>query len=447
MVLSRNRLPIGTLLRSSSDLGFLGAVSLLNLPASYFSLLSRCSLVKGATKSLILDFANGRVLSVDSKVARIIEMGGERLRFPEALEKAHSGGGEVREIFMLAKEGLIRFSDDVMEATNDEPIPPKLRFLWVEVTNRCNLHCVHCYTNAEVGQGSVPDIPLRSVIRILDEASEMGCRTIQLTGGEPLMRQDLGQIIEEAVDRHFHIEVFSNLTLLTEPLADLLVRENVAVATSFYSYKNEVHDSITGVQGSCGKTLSAMRLLVRKEASLRCEVIRISDDKGDIRRTAHLLLEEGIATDKKELILPVGRGEGCGANKLVVHGPCVGEVPRPIFSHEYRIRRRWNSCWFGKAAICNNGDVLPCIFARGQVAGNIFQECLKNIIHGKLIDYWGMNKEGVQGCRDCEYRYNCMDCPPLVYALTGRFDAKPPFCTYDPYSGSWATSPIKHGGL
>jgi radical SAM protein with 4Fe4S-binding SPASM domain len=110
----------------------------------------------------------------------------------------------------------------------------------------------------------------------------------------------------------------------------------------------------------------------------------------------------------------------------------------------YKKNRCWNSCWFGKVAVTSQGNVLPCVFARNQVAGNIKHQSLSEIINGEtMLSYWELTKDKVEACKDCEYRYVCQDCRPWAYGFTGKLTAKSPRCTYNPYTGVWANAKEK----
>src|SRR2546426_11566137 len=86
-----------------------------------------------------------------------------------------------------------------------------LQFLWLEITEKCNLHCVHCYAD------SAPDRPLLGSMELLDwmkvigEASGLGCTRLQFIGGEPTVHPGLAKLIEHARDAGFEfIEVYTN---------------------------------------------------------------------------------------------------------------------------------------------------------------------------------------------------------------------------------------------
>lgn len=79
----------------------------------------------------------------------------------------------------------------------------KLEFLWLELTYRCNLSCVHCYSDSSPMVSIVNDLADRENIGILECAAELGCRRIQFIGGEPTLVQSLPDLIDLARARGF----------------------------------------------------------------------------------------------------------------------------------------------------------------------------------------------------------------------------------------------------
>lgn len=336
----------------------------------------------------------------------------------------------------LQRRGIIGPRSRAEEEERRE-ISPVLTHLWLEVTGRCNLNCIHCYAKACAVRSTSLELKYNTIVKAIREGVELGCTRIQFTGGEPTLRRDLKKLILQARDYGVcQIEVFSNGFSLPEALIDFFAREEVRLAVSFYSHREKVHDSITRVKGSYRKTLKNFQLIAAKDIQTRCEIILMKANRNDFLDTCELLSTIGINVHSSHPIIPIGRGISAeidpnwDAYLAIIGGP-------PFYANIWEFQRKgqWNDCWDGKAAVTFNGDVLPCIFARDQVAGNLGHEGLPEIIKGKMLVYWGMNKDKVDVCRDCEYRYNCGDCPPLTYSLTGSLTSKPPYCRYDPYSG------------
>ena len=92
-----------------------------------------------------------------------------------------------------------------------------------EVTCRCNLHCVMCYTDCFNEPERIrQELPTVDLLRIMDDIAEAGCLELCLTGGEPLARPDFFQIYERAINLGFLVTLFTNGTLITESIADRL---------------------------------------------------------------------------------------------------------------------------------------------------------------------------------------------------------------------------------
>jgi len=100
------------------------------------------------------------------------------------------------------------------------------RFPWScqwELTCRCNLRCVMCYTDCFNRPDKIQDeLPTNEIIRIMDELAEAGCLELCLTGGEPLARQDFFEIYAHAKQKGFLVTIFTNGTLITDVIADRL---------------------------------------------------------------------------------------------------------------------------------------------------------------------------------------------------------------------------------
>ncbi len=138
--------------------------------------------------------------------------------------------------------------------------PGDLSFLWLEITRKCNLTCVHCYAD------SSPHVPLEGEMSFEDwaavivEAAQLGCREIQFIGGEPTLHPRLPDLISVASDQGFEfIEIFTNASRISEQLLDHFVRHHVRIATSFYSGSPEIHDLITLRKGSFNRTVTGIR--------------------------------------------------------------------------------------------------------------------------------------------------------------------------------------------
>src|SRR5580692_1831179 len=93
--------------------------------------------------------------------------------------------------------------------------PPELEFAWLELTNRCNLRCIHCYAQSGPLEGETDILSEEDYSLLLKQIHQLGCRKVQFIGGEPTLNKSLPYLIEKARLEGFEfVEVFTNLTHL-----------------------------------------------------------------------------------------------------------------------------------------------------------------------------------------------------------------------------------------
>ena len=155
---------------------------------------------------------------------------------------------------------------------------PRIFGLQIEVSSRCNERCIHCYIpNSKKDDGGDMELPL--ILRVLDEAKEMGTLQVTLSGGELFMHKDIAAILHHARKNDFVISILSNLALLSNKHISLLKEINPSlVQVSLYSMKAEEHDAITQVKGSFKKTKNSIERLVAADIPLQisCPVMKLN---------------------------------------------------------------------------------------------------------------------------------------------------------------------------
>jgi uncharacterized radical SAM superfamily Fe-S cluster-containing enzyme len=82
--------------------------------------------------------------------------------------------------------------------TAHSPATQTLDFLWLELTNRCNLRCVHCYTESHPHSGDRDVLTTQDYERLMRQAYDLGCRKVQFIGGEPQLNRDFQKLLVTA---------------------------------------------------------------------------------------------------------------------------------------------------------------------------------------------------------------------------------------------------------
>jgi radical SAM protein with 4Fe4S-binding SPASM domain len=154
----------------------------------------------------------------------------------------------------------------------------------MELTFRCNLRCVHCYVAN--GHGAVPgeeELSLAEIKDILDQLADAGCLWLLLTGGEPLVRPDFLDIYLAAKQRGFLIALFTNGTLLTPEVADVLAEyPPFKVEITLYGRTQETYERITGVSGSYARCMRGIELLLERDLRLKLKTMLMTLNKHEL---------------------------------------------------------------------------------------------------------------------------------------------------------------------
>lgn len=142
---------------------------------------------------------------------------------------------------------------------------PRLVRLDVELTERCNNDCIHCYINLPANDEKARgrELSAAEIKRILGEAADLGCLTVRFTGGEPLLRPDFEEIYLAARNLGMGAVLFTNACLLNPKLADLLNRIPPLrkIEVSIYGMTRASYEQVSRAKGSFKAAWRGIRLL------------------------------------------------------------------------------------------------------------------------------------------------------------------------------------------
>ncbi len=174
---------------------------------------------------------------------------------------------------LLPKNELSKF----VELRNQHP---SLQNISVEITQRCNERCVHCYIPHETKNIKMSD---EDFYKIVDSCSEM--QTIvnfRITGGECMSHPSFKQFIKYVKAKGFALSVLTNLTLLDDEIVDILKQGTLSnVQVSMFSVNPTVHDKITKLPGSLEKTMKNIEKLEKAgiPVSIATQAMEINKDE------------------------------------------------------------------------------------------------------------------------------------------------------------------------
>lgn len=418
------------------------------MESNRFSLESHCFLVKGAKRGAIYNLETGDVYSIDEHATQLLDQCENGIDLEEIFKDY---APEIRRSAMHYLEGLEVMSVGKLSVEKVRPekikidFPHPLEFIWLEVTEGCNLKCVHCYSSSLptlLGQERMAE---GDWIRVMKEAYEIGCRKLQFIGGEPFaLGNKLLRLIEFAKEIGYeYVEVYTNATLIDDQQIRFLVDNEISIAVSVYAATKEIHEQITNGSGSFEKTISTLRKLIAYKLRTRVGLIAMSINEDYIEETVRFLKEDvGVRSVKVDFIRPSGRGCDSGLSSSKLFEKSVMREPRfPKCTLEtFRRAKFGHNCFSKELCITSSGKIYPCIMERDSSYGNVLESPLSNILlNEKAKKIRGLSKDHIEICCDCEYRYCCFDCRPKAKgaSVESNILAKPSECLYNPYSGEW----------
>lgn len=164
-----------------------------------------------------------------------------------------------------------------------------------ELTERCNLGCVHCYINqaASSPEARVRELALPQVRNILDQLAQEGCLYLLFTGGEPLLRRDFADIWRHAKGKGILVSLFTNGTLLTPSLADMLAEYRPwAVEVTLYGATQETYEQVTRAPGSHARCMRGIEMLLERGLRLNLKSVLLRANRHELE--AMKALAEGL---------------------------------------------------------------------------------------------------------------------------------------------------------
>lgn len=389
-----------------------------------------CRFVKGFKNAAFYDFNNNKVFAINNIGRKIIEdaLNGNKISFDD--EK------------YIEKLLNLNLLSTVKSLSDKDEIPKNdLKFAWLEITEKCNLKCVHCY-----GEFGLPKIECEHLLSIeewknlIKELVKNGCTSIQFIGGEPTLSPYLYELLEFSKNNGMDkISIFTNATIFKEKDIEALKKYNVSVRVSLYGHTSKIHDNITGKIGSFESNKKNLILLKKYKVPTTISVIIMKENEKylqEIKDYIKSINYEFLGYDVIRATEFENRYTHSITDYNVLKQRYLCEPEFYTSRSDYMRYKHMNPCWNGKIAITSTGDVLPCVFARNEIIGNIKTTSVKNIV-SKQNKYSSITKDKIEVCRDCEFRYACHDCRPLAKGVYNSIYAKNPRCLYDPYEGKW----------
>ena len=387
----------------------------------YYKLPNEVFLVEGACYSCIYHLRNNSLYQIDK----------ETYAFLSDCLSHEVTNDDITALEELVRTGILEKCSSVQKRDDIEHYLEQERhfsFVWIELTNICNLRCIHCYNEKNSIKKTTLTLP--EFKHIVDEVCKPQIIKVQLIGGEPYVmdRDTLVSMMDYLAPRVESFELFINGTLTKQSDLELIKSRypNASLATSLHSYHESDHDRVTCIKGSYNKTLSTIRTAKRLGIPLRyvgtlMSGIAIGEE-----------LDFG-APSRRDFVRLSGRASLKLYNKTLLKEKAIIKENFLFSDLKQRLLDCYkNSCYATHLYISSDMIVYPCPMERRLCHGNLRDRSLDEILNLAILN---LSKKEVNECKACEYRYLCIDCRPDT--LSNDLYEKPWYCTYNPLEGKW----------
>jgi heme b synthase len=345
----------------------------------------------------------------------------------------------------------------------------QLRLVAWEITRKCNLNCVHCRAGSE--RGPYPgELSTANCLELLEEIREVGTPIVILTGGEPLLREDVFDLSQKGTDLGLRMVLATNGTLLRPELVERMKDSGIKrVSISLDGVDERQHDAFRKVPGAFKGSLEGIRLLKEGGVEFQINTTVTRHNIGNIENILDLSVELGAAAHHIFLLVPTGRARRMVDQEIealeyerVLHWfyEMRDQVPLHLKAtcapHYYRILRQearrkgekvdyetygldamTRGCLGGTSFVfvSNTGIVQPCGYLELN-CGDLKQSTFPSVWHDSRIFKQLRDFSTYKGkCGRCEYLRFCGGCRARAYEATGDFLAEEPLCAYQPRKG------------
>jgi heme b synthase len=343
---------------------------------------------------------------------------------------------------------------------------PTLRLLAWETTRRCNLDCRHC--RAAATKGPYPgELTTAEGKKLLADVAGMGNAVIILTGGEPLLREDILELTSYGHGLGLRMVMAVNGTLLTQEWARRLKDAGIQrLSISLDGATAESHDNLRAVPGAYAGALQGIAAAKAAGLPFQINTTITRANLAELPAIYELAISLGAAAHHVFVLVPTGRGaeipeelvtpeeyekalrwmlQRQKEGRLHLKPTCAPQFYRlwreeahargeKITPQTHGMEAMTKGCLGGQgfAFVSYRGEVQPCGYLE-MVAGNIREQPFPQIWAESQVfkdlravdDYHGK-------CHACQYRKVCGGCRARAYALAGDALADDPICPFEP---------------
>ncbi len=200
----------------------------------------------------------------------------------------------------------------IQDTSNPHSTPQKGTFIptlisW-NITFRCNLRCVHCYLDARPEKRN-DELSLDEGMSLIEDLWKVGTRTLILSGGEPLLREDLLDLVQYGTKNHLRMALGTNGTLIDEDMARALKHAGIRkIAISLDSVNADQHDQFRGKTGAWEKAVQGIEACRAADIPVQIHTTVTPSNYTGIESILSFGEEKGVHDYQLFFLVPSGRG-------------------------------------------------------------------------------------------------------------------------------------------
>lgn len=351
------------------------------------------------------------------------------------------------------------------------------RLIAWELTRSCNLDCIHCRAAARFGPYP-NELTTRECLKFLDDVASFSKPIIIMTGGEPMMRDDVWEIARHGTGLGLKMVMAPCGFLVTEEAAKKMLEVGIQrVSFSIDGATAESHDSFRRVQGAFESVMKAIENCKKAGLEFQVNTTISRHNIHELPRILDLVIKLGAKAHHPFLLVPTGRGAAlkdleispeeyektltwfyemrekapiqfkptCAPHYYRIFRQKEREKGRTVTPETHGLDAMSKGCMGGQtfAFVSHTGKVQICGFLETE-CGDIRKEPFSVIWRTSRVFEEMRSWDDYKGrCGYCEFRSVCGGCRARAFAFTGDYMDEEPFCTYEPSEAAKRARDVK----
>ncbi len=307
-------------------------------------------------------------------------------------------------------------------------VTPHLRWLFFEITDRCNLNCRHCGSNCTAAGQALAVSDIERTLSSIHTDKPMIC----LTGGEPMLHPEIFAIAERITAMGFQWGMTTNTTLINDETASKLRAAGMATVSVSLDGMEKTHDDLRQHKGAWQLALRGISALQNAGFEPQITTVLHRGNIGELETLYDLLREMGIKSWRPINVEPIGRA--CESGDMMLSNEqfagLLGYIREKRFDpkcdmevtfgcshylgtdYERMVRDHYFMCGAGilTASVRSNGDICACLDVENRpelIQGNIKTDDFMDVWNGRFRDFRRDRTEDCSKCLECTERYVC----------------------------------------